>query len=105
VYINANSKGYYSGFFSKDQYVSSQIESLNLPYEVKDQLRIEVVKNVDVQPKFKSIYLSKDNKYTFRIMHGSGHFSVTINNTEIADKHYIDGERTITIIPKYEGPI
>ncbi len=38
-------------------------------------------------------------------MHGSGHFSVTINNTDIADKAYIDGERTITIIPKKEGPI
>lgn len=38
-------------------------------------------------------------------MHGSGHFSVSINNTDIADKHYIDGQRTITIIPKKEGPI
>ena len=38
-------------------------------------------------------------------MHGSGHFNVRINNTEIADRQYIDGDRTITIIPKKEGPI
>ena len=38
-------------------------------------------------------------------MHGSGRFNVLINNTELADKHYIDGERTITITPKKEGPI
>lgn len=38
-------------------------------------------------------------------MHGSGHFNVIINNTQLADKHYIDGERVITIIPKKEGPI
>ena len=30
---------------------------------------------------------------------------MSINNTDLADKAYIDGERTITIIPKREGPI
>lgn len=68
-------------------------------------MRLEVVKNVAIQPKFKSIYLHKDNKFTFKILHGSGHFSVSINNTELAEKHYIDGERTVTIIPKKDGPI
>lgn len=63
------------------------------------------MKNVDVQPKFKSIYLHRDNRFTFKIVHGSGHFSVSINNTELADKLYIDGERTVTIVPKKEGPI
>jgi hypothetical protein len=67
-------------------------------------MRIEVVNNVDIQPKFKSIYLNKDNRYTFQILNGSGKFSVTVNNTDIADKSYVDGERTITIIPKREGP-
>jgi hypothetical protein len=64
-----------------------------------------VVNNVDIQPKYKAIYLNKDTRYTFRILHGSGKFSVTINNTELADKSYVDGERTVTIIPKREGPI
>jgi hypothetical protein len=68
-------------------------------------MRIEVVQNVDIQPKFKSIYLTKDNGYKFKILHGSGHFSVIINNTEIADKHHIEGDRVITIYPKKNGPI
>jgi hypothetical protein len=63
------------------------------------------VKNVDVQPKYKSLYLHKDSRFTFKIMHGSGHFSVSINNTDLAEKLYIEGERTVTIIPKREGPI
>lgn len=88
-----------------NDYNPSEIESLNLPFEIKDQFRLEVVRNVDIQPKFKSIYLSKDNTYSFKIMHGSGHFSVSINNTDIAEKQYIDGERTIIITPKKEGPI
>lgn len=104
VYVNGHSKGYLTRFF-KDGFSFSDTESLNLPYDVKDKFRIEVVRNVDVQPKFKSMYLHKDNKYQFRILHGSGHFSVSINNTELADKVYVDQERTLTIIPKKEGPI
>jgi len=30
---------------------------------------------------------------------------VSINNTDLAEKLYIEGERTVTIIPKREGPI
>ena len=74
-------------------------------YHVRDQLKIEIVKNVDVQPKFKSIFLHKGNRFTFKILHGSGHFSVSINNTDLADKLYIDSERVITIVPKKEGSI
>jgi len=108
VYIAAKSKDYLTKFLDEASRTSpsySEFESLNLPYELKDQLRLEVVKNVAIQPKYKSIYLHKDNKFTFKIVHGSGHFSVSINNTELADKHYIDGERVVTIIPKKEGPI
>lgn len=49
--------------------------------------------------------MAKDNSYKFKILHGSGHFSVSINNTEIADRHHIEGDREITIYPKKEGPI
>lgn len=38
-------------------------------------------------------------------MHGSGHFAISLNNSDLADKFYIEGERTITIRPKREGPI
>lgn len=47
---------------------------MHLPYEVKDTMRIEVVLNVDIQPKYKCIYLSSKGEFTFRILHGSGHF-------------------------------
>lgn len=30
---------------------------------------------------------------------------MSINNTDLAEKLYIEGERTVTIIPKREGPI
>jgi len=57
VYINAVTKGIYTKSYSDS-------ESLNLPYEVKSQMRIEIVNNVDVQPKYKSIYLHRDNRFT-----------------------------------------
>ena len=41
VYINAVSKGFYTKGYSDS-------EPLNLPYEVKSQMRVEVVNNVDV---------------------------------------------------------
>jgi len=84
---------------------SLDTESLALDHEVKDRMRIEVVQNVDIQPKFKSLYLAKDNTFKFQILYGSGHFSVSINNTDIADRHHIEGDRFITIYPKREGPI
>ena len=68
-------------------------------------MRIEVVQNVDIQPKYKSLYLAKDNSFKFQILHGSGHFSVSVNNSEVADRHHIEGDRFITIYPKREGPI
>ncbi len=101
-------KNYFSKFLDEASRQSpsySETETLNLGYDVRDQLKIEIVKNVDVQPKFKSIFLNKGNRFTFKILHGSGHFSVSINNTDLADKLYIDGERVITIVPKKEGPI
>lgn len=97
-------RGYYTRFF-REGLSFKEVEPLNVPYEVKDTFRLEIVKNVDVQPKYKSVYLSQENQYKFTINHGSGHFSVTINNTAVADRIYIDGERTVTIIPKREGPI
>lgn len=68
-------------------------------------MRIEVVRNVDIQPKYKSIYIAKDNSFQFKILHGSGKFSVSINNTDVVDKHYIEGERVVTLYPKKDGPI
>ncbi len=78
VYIHAVSNGYltrylhsrvknsgfgFSGFGSS---ASMDIETLGKKVpEIRDSLRIEIVRNVDIQPKFKSIYLHKDNTYSF----------------------------------------
>lgn len=106
VYIDAHSKGYLKNYLHRDfTYFNLNLESLEVGHDVKDRLRIEVVRNVDIQPKYKSIYIAKDNSFKFRIYHGSGRFSITINNTEIADKHYIEGEREVTLYPKKDGPL
>lgn len=73
--------------------------------QAKDQMRVEVVRNVDIHPKYKSMYLHKNNVFSFRILHGSGHFSVSINDTSIADKAVQEDGRVVTITPKKEGPI
>lgn len=117
VLINAHSSGYitrylqtrakagygFSGFGSS---ASIETETLGkrIP-EIKDSLKIEIVKNVDIQPKYKSLYLHKDNSFRFQILHGSGHFSVSVNNSEICERHLIEGDRFITIYPKKEGPV
>jgi len=51
------------------------------------------------------LYLAKENSFKFKILHGSGHFSVSLNNSEIAERHHVEGDRFITIYPKKEGPI
>lgn len=53
---------------------------------VKSQIVVEVVRNVDVEPKFKSLYIGQSEQtYKLRILHGSGAFSVTVNNTRLVD--------------------
>lgn len=47
--------------------------------------------------------MNRDNSYQFKIYHGSGHFNVNLNNTDIADLDF--KERTITIYPKREGSL
>jgi hypothetical protein len=67
-------------------------------------MRIEIVKNIDVQPKYKSLYLTtKDNHFSFKINHGSGHFIVNINDTDLADLNH--RENIITLYPKKEGAL
>ena len=102
AYIRAETKGYLQKYVSRYAR-EDQIEALEK--YVQTQLVVEVVRNVDIQPKYKAVYLAKDNSFRFKVLHGSGHFSVSLNNTDIADKHYIDGERTVTIYPKKEGPL
>ena len=63
---------------------------------------IEVVRNVDVEPKFKSLYIGKHAQtYKLRIHHGSGAFSVTVNDTRLVD--FIQKDREIHLTPKELG--
>jgi hypothetical protein len=68
-------------------------------------MHIEIVMNVDIQPKYKSIYLSsgEKNEFKFRILHGSGHFQIHLNNTDLAD--IIQREGYLTVIPRREGSL
>ena len=68
-------------------------------------MRIDIVKNLDIEPKFKSIYFKgKQNPYTFHLSHGSGHFAVKVNDTvSLAVVRHIG--RQVTIIPRSEGSL
>ena len=69
---------------------------------VKSSIAVEVVRNVDVEPKFKSLYIgSHAQTYKLRILNGSGAFSVTLNNTRLAD--FVQKDREIHITPKELG--
>ena len=65
-------------------------------------MKVEIVRNVDVEPKYKSLYIgSGTQSYRLRILHGSGHFSVTLNNTQLAEVQHRD--REILLTPKAIG--
>lgn len=65
-------------------------------------MAIEVVRNVDVEPKFKSLYIGQSKQtYKLRILHGSGSFSVTVNNTRLVD--FVQKDREILLTPKELG--
>ena len=67
-------------------------------------MRIEIVRNVDIQPKYKSLYISnKGNTYNYKIIHGSSHFAVSLNNTDLAEMQLRDGK--ITIEPRKQGSL
>mmetsp|Transcript_12490 Transcript_12490/g.12243 ORF Transcript_12490/g.12243 Transcript_12490/m.12243 type:complete len:182 (-) Transcript_12490:60-605(-) len=111
VYIYSLASGYYSNFLAKPStysgYWGSSSDSTDkyrFDHEVSDRMRVEIVRNVDIQPKFKSVYFSaKGNEFRFRIFHGSGHFQVHLNNSDLAD--VIERDRNVTVYPKQEGSL
>jgi len=67
-------------------------------------MKVEVVRNVDVEPKYKSLYLGLGVQiFKLDLLFGSGHFSVSLNNTRIADLQHKD--REVFITPKELGSI
>lgn len=68
-------------------------------------MKIDIVNNVDIEPRFKSIYFKGNkNPFTFQLSHGSGQFAVKVNDTEsLAFVQHIG--RQVTIIPRSEGSL
>ena len=65
-------------------------------------MAVEVVRNVDVEPKYKSLYIgTQPQTYKLRILHGSGTFSVTVNNTKLVD--LVHKDRDIFLTPRDIG--
>ena len=68
----------------------------------RSQMTIEVVRNVDVEPKFKSLYIgAAQQTYRLRILHGSGSFAVSVNATGLVD--LVQKDREILLTPKELG--
>ena len=51
---------------------------------VKDRIIIDIVDDVDIVPKYKSVFLVSGNTYDFRVLHGSGKYRYKVNDTNIA---------------------
>lgn len=92
-------KGYFSP--PKDTSPWNLGDLTSLPSALSDTLEIEVVRKLQVEPKFKSLYIGSSQQFKLHIQEGSGHFSVTPNNTEIAD--VVHKDREIYIKAKAEG--
>lgn len=80
-------------------------QGLFVGHAVREEMRIDIVNNLDIEPKFKSVYFKGNkNPYTFHLSHGSGHFAVKVNDTEsLAVVRHIG--RQVTIIPRSEGSL
>lgn len=110
LYIKAKSSAYYdykgsnSGYFQAGSAttVPLGISSYSGDY-VEDVMKVQVVRNVEVWPKYKSVYMPKNRKnpFTFKIREGSGFYQVKTNDTEIAELTLKETE--IIITPKHEG--
>ena len=89
--------------FSQGLFLPGQAVSANLT----DKLLVNIVHNVDIQPKHKTIFFSTPSSssysFPFKIIHGSGDFLVSLNDSTLADKQ-VQG-RTISIVPKRPGTL
>ena len=60
--------------------------------------------NVDVEPNSKTIYFQGDkNPFKLSIFHGSGQFSVSVNDSSVAEIIHID--REVKIVPYKPGSL
>lgn len=71
---------------------------------LSDSLKVEIVNNLEIEPLAKTIYFQGDkNSFRLSILHGSGQFSVTLNDSSIAEVHHQG--RDVKIVPYQVGSI
>ena len=57
-----------------------------------------------MSPKYKSLYIgSKAEPFKLQILHGSGHFAIRINNTDLAE--ILHKDREVMVHPRGLGPL
>lgn len=54
-----------------------------------------------MSPTYKSIYLGSQSTFSFAILEGSGHFTISLSDNDIA--HVVQKEREIVVTPKSAG--
>lgn len=65
-------------------------------------MKVEIVEQVQVTPLRKSIYfLGSKNTVKFELLRGSGHFTVSLNDSSLASVQHVD--RAVTIVPRKLG--
>ena len=91
VIISTKGENYLSSMTSEEKSgwiggVTDKVPIKRVP-ALEAKMKINVVRNVDIIPKYKSLYISphKQNSFTFTIIEGSSFYSVRLNNTELAD--------------------
>ena len=60
---------------------------------------LNVLKDIDLDPKYLLIFLHPSNTKTIKILNGSGDFRVTANDTSKAGISYNSKSRTVDITP------
>jgi hypothetical protein len=54
--------------------------------KIESSLEIQVVKNVDIYPKEKSLYVGSEKEFSLEISHGSSFFDVTLGTIDITNR-------------------
>lgn len=85
-------------------YKSSSWRETALQPVVRDQMRIQIVEDVRIEPPMKTIFFKKDsNEFEFKIFWGSGDFEVKIDDAEVAQ--HVHSGRSVKVSPRKLGSV
>lgn len=71
--------------------------------KITDSLLIHIVKKVQVEPKYKSLYVGSQSPFKFTILEGSGNFMVSVSDSQIAEVMHTG--REVWVTPKKSGTV